>query len=90
MPGVEPEDIKVTIEEGLLIIEGDTRTGHEERDGNYLMRERRAGKFRRSLRLPKTVDTDKVESRYEQGVLTITFPKVESKRARRLEIKVGK
>ena len=54
------------------------------------MRERRAGKFRRSLRLPKTVDTDKVESRYEQGVLTITFPKVESKRARRLEVKVGK
>ena len=91
VPGVKPEDIQVTVEEDLLTIKAETETEaeHEESNGNYLMRERRAGKFHRSLRLPDTVDAEKVESRYDHGVLTIRFPKVEAKKARRLEIKVG-
>ena len=52
------------------------------------MRERRVGKFHRPLRLPDTVDTEKAETRYEDGILTVTFPKVESKRDKRLEVKV--
>ena len=88
LPGVKPKDIQVTIENEVLTIAGETRTDHEERNGNYLMRERRVGKFHRSQRLPDTVDTEKAETRYEDGVLTVTFPKVESKRAKRLEVKV--
>ena len=90
VPGVKPEDIQVTIEEGLLTIKGETKTAHEERDGNYLIRERRSGRYHRTLRLPDTVDTDNAESRYEDGVLTVTLPKIEGKKAKRLEIKVGK
>ena len=89
VPGVKPEDIKVTIEEDLLTIKAETEAEHEENNGNYLVRERRAGKFHRSLRLPDTVDAEKVESRYDHGALTIRFPKVEAKKAKRLEIKVG-
>ncbi len=52
------------------------------------MRERRSGSFDRSLRLPDTVDQGKAEPRYEHGVLTITLPKAEAKKAKRFEVKV--
>ena len=89
MPGVKPEEIQVTIEDGLLIVKGDTTAEHEEHNGNYLVRERRSGSFQRALRLPDTVDTGKAESRYKDGVLTIELPKTEAKQAKRLEVKVG-
>ncbi|CAI8047472.1 Small heat shock protein C2 [Geodia barretti] len=53
------------------------------------MRERRSGSFHRSLRLPDTVDQGKAEPRYEHGVLTITLPKAEAKKAKRFEVKSG-
>lgn len=87
MPGVKPEDIQVTIEDSTLTIKGQTKMEREQREENYLMRERRTGSFYRSLRLPESVDTERADTRYEHGVLTLSFPKVESKRARRLEIK---
>ena len=90
VPGVKPEDIEVTIEDGILSIKGETKDEHEVKDGEYLMRERRSGSFHRSVRLPDTVDADKAETGYENGVLTIKLPKVEAKKAKRLEIAVGK
>ena len=52
------------------------------------MRERKIGKFRRSLRLPDTVDVDKAETTYENGVLTVSFPKVEAKKAKKLTVSI--
>ena len=89
LPGVGPEDIQVTVEDGLLTIKGEYKTQNEERKGEYLMREHRTGTFHRAVRMPDTVDTDKAESSHEHGVLTITFPKVEGKKAKRLEIKAA-
>lgn len=89
LPGVKPEDIEVTMEEGILAINAETKEEHEEKKDNYLLRERRSGKFHRTLRLPDTVDSEKAESRYEHGILTISFPKAEAKKARRLEVKAG-
>ena len=89
LPGVLPEDIDVTIEGGVLSIKADTKVEEEREDGGYVVRERRAGSFRRSLRLSDNVDTDKVEPRYENGVLTITLPVAESKKAKRLTVAVG-
>ena len=90
LPGVKPEDIKVTIEDGVLNISAETKHEREEQNGNYLIRERRSGKFRRVLRLPDSVDAEAAETTYENGVLTITLPKVEAKKAKRLEVKAGK
>ena len=90
VPGLKPEDIRVTTEEGVLTISAETKAEHEDRRGAYLMRERRVGKFHRTLRLPDSVDTEKATSRYEDGVLTTTFPKVEAKKARRIDVLVGK
>ena len=89
LPGVSPEAINVTIEDGLLTIEGESAEETEKREGEYLLRERRSGSFRRALRLPSSVDVDNASPRCENGVLTIALPKREEKKARRLEIKAG-
>ena len=60
----------------------------ESDEGNYLVRERRNGAFHRAIRLPDTVDAENPEAGYEHGVLTVTFPKIEAKKARRVEVKV--
>lgn len=90
MPGVDPNDIDVSIENDVLTIKGHTRTEQERREGEYLMRERRTGSFHRSLRLPDTVDTEKAHPHYENGVLTVALPKVEAKKARKLAVTTGK
>ena len=89
MPGVSPDNIQVSIEDNVLTIRGETASHFENTEGNYLMRERRSGSFHRSLRLPDTVDQDKAEPRFEHGVLTITLPKAEAKKARQFEVKVA-
>src|ERR671919_538113 len=89
VPGVSPEDIDVSIENDVLTIKGHTKEEREHQEGDYLMRERRAGSFYRALRLPDTVDSDKAQPHYEHGVLSITFPRMESKKAKRLQITRG-
>ena len=89
LPGVKPEDIDVSIKDNLLTIKGSTSAETEGGDGNYLVRERRFGAFHRSLRLPNTVDTDRAEPRYENGVLTVVLPKAESKKAKQLLVRTG-
>ncbi len=89
LPGVSPENISVSIEDNVLTIRGETASQFEHAEGAYLMRERRTGAFHRSLRLPDTVDQDKAEPRYEHGVLTVSLPKAEAKRAKQFEVKVA-
>jgi HSP20 family protein len=86
IPGVHPDDIHISIEDNVLTIRGQTKAEYEGHNGNYLMRERRTGSFYRALRLPDIVDFDKAQTHYEHGVLSIAFPKVESKRAKHLKI----
>ena len=87
LPGLKPEDISVTLEDRLLTIQGETGVDSEVEKGDYLVRERRVGRFSRSLRLPTSVDADKAEPTYDNGVLTITIPRQESGNTRRLEVK---
>jgi HSP20 family protein len=68
---------------------GQSVQGAEHKEGNYLMRERRSGSFYRALRLPDTVDTAQAHPFYEHGVLTITIPKVEPKKAKQLKVSVN-
>ena len=89
MPGVTPGDIQVSIEDNVLTIRAHTSKEFQDGDGNFLMRERRTGSFHRALRLPDSVDPDHVQPHYQNGVLSITVPKAEAKRARQLEVKVG-
>ncbi len=89
LPGVAPSDIVLTIEDGVLTIEGSTASEGEHEDGGYLLRERRTGSFRRSVRLPESVDVDNAASSYEHGVVTVRFPKAEGSKAKRLTLHVS-
>ena len=89
LPGVKPEDIDVTLENDVLTISAETKAETEDRKESYLVRERRTGKFRRSLQLPDTVDSENVDTKYENGIVEITFPKAEAKKARRLSIRAA-
>ena len=90
LPGVSPENIDVSIEDQVLAIKAEAKVAEERKESGYLMKERRSGSFHRSVRLPDTVDTDKAQTLYENGVLTVTLPKAQSKKAKQLKVSVGK
>ncbi len=89
VPGFGPEDIQADIENNVLTIHAETSSEGESDEAEYLLRERRTGSYHRSIRLPDTIDADGAESTYDNGVLTITVPKQEAKKARRIAIKVS-
>ena len=89
LPGVKPEDIDVTIEDNVLRLKAERQAEHREEDSRYLIRERNYGSYYRALRLPDTVDVNKVKSHYENGVLAISLPKAEEKKPKQIKIGVG-
>jgi HSP20 family protein len=73
----------------VLTIRGDMKAEDVRQERNYLVREHRAGRFSRSLRLSETVDQDAVGATYEDGVLRLTLPKAERVKAHRVPIEAG-
>ena len=88
VPGVKPEGIEVAVEDNVLTLRAERKPDIEGEDAAYLIQERPTGSFYRALRLPDTVDTNKIESHYENGVLTINMPKAEEKKRKQIQIKV--
>ena len=89
VPGIRPEDLNVTVERNVLTISGEKRAERSEENATYHLAERRYGRFTRSFQLPSRVDPDAVTARYENGLLTITLPKVPAARPRQIRIEVG-
>lgn len=87
--GINPEGVDITIEENVLTIKGEYTQESESEEENYLMRERCAGSFGRSIRFPMDVNADAIDASYEHGVLTLNVPKVEEVKPKRVAIKVG-
>lgn len=87
LPGVKPEDVNVSIEEGVLTISAETTTEITEQDKVY-RREYRHGSFSRSLSLPENIDTNGVEASFENGFVKIALPKVEPVKPQALKIPV--
>lgn len=79
LPGVDPNSVQVELEQGLLQIKGERQASHGE-EAAYTYRERRAGKFERSFRVPEAVDADGITAKFDKGVLEIRVPKVERSR----------
>ena len=86
VPGIKPEDLEVTLEDNVLTINGKTEFAEDTKDERFIIRERRSGAFQRSIRLPESVNADEAVTHYEHGVLSVTLPKAEEKKARRLEV----
>lgn len=87
IPGVKPEDIDISVTGDTLTIKGETREENEEKNGSYHLRERRYGAFQRSISLPTLVKADKASAEFENGVLTLTLPKVEEVKPKSIKIK---
>jgi HSP20 family protein len=86
IPGVDPNNVDVTLTNNVLTIKGETKTEKSENEKNYHVRERRWGSFSRTVTLPMGVDADNVEATHENGVLTLRLPKVESAKPKRIAI----
>ena len=89
LPGIKPEDLEVHVERGVLTISGKTESEEERKGRNYLLREKRAGRFSRSLQLSATYRTEECRADFEHGVLRLTFPKSEEAKPRRIQIGSG-
>ncbi len=87
LPGVSQDDIRVNIHDDVLTISAETASEASNEDSKVLLRERRFGKFSRSLRFPTNVDGDAVAASYENGVLSITLPKAEHLKPRQIPVK---
>lgn len=86
LPGVTPQDVEITVSGDTLTIRGELKRDETIKREDYIHQEWRYGAFTRSVTLPKPVQADKAEARFENGVLTLTLPKAEEAKVRRIEI----
>ena len=89
LPGLKREDIDVSLQDGALVISGERKTEKVEEGVEVHRQERFYGKFQRALTLPEPVAADKVKADYKDGVLTITLPKSEEAKPKKIDVKVS-
>jgi HSP20 family protein len=89
LAGVDPKDVEVRFENGVLTLRGDRKLEKEETRANYHRVELSYGTFTRSFSLPGTVDAEKIRAESRNGVLTVTLPKRSEAKARSIQVKVG-
>ena len=86
LPGIKPDDVQTTILGDTLTIRGESKAAAEHKGQNWLVRERRAGSFQRSVSLGTPINADKATAQFEDGVLTLTLPKSEQARPKQIKI----
>ena len=86
VPGMDKNDLDITLTDGLLTIKGEKKNGHKEEEKNYHLIERSYGSFSRTLRLPVDVEMSRVDAKYKDGVLTIMLPKAEETMPKKIEV----
>ena len=86
LPGFSPEDVDISINNDVLTIKGEHREQTEDKKKEYYRREIRYGSFQRSFSLPVSVDTEKAEARFDNGLLHLTLPKAETVRPKQIKI----
>jgi HSP20 family protein len=86
LPGIDPDDLNITISNDVLTIQGETEREEEIDEGSYHLREQHYGTLSRSLQLPTTVNADEAHAEFKNGILTLTIPKVEEARPKVIEI----
>jgi HSP20 family protein len=88
LPGLEPKDIDISLSEGILTIKGEKKQEKEEKEENYHLIERSYGSFTRSVRLPREVQSERINASFKNGVLRVTLPKSEEAKRKEIKIKV--
>jgi len=87
LPGVNKEDLKVVLENGVLAVSGEKKAEQTEEEAGFYRSERVYGNFERSFRVPDTVDAEKIAAEYLNGVLKVTLPKLPEAAPRQIEIR---
>ena len=90
LPGVEAEDLEITLEDGLLTIQGERQFTSDSSEQQFHRVERRYGAFRRSITLPAQVQAEQIEASFDNGVLQIVVPKMEEATPKRIQVRPGR
>ena len=86
LAGMNPDDIQIEVEDNVLTIQGERKFEEKVDEERYYRVERRFGSFQRSLALPQGVKADQIEAAYDEGILTVTVPKAEQEKPKRIEV----
>ena len=89
LPGVQADDMDITMEDGLLTIQGERHFAHDSSEQQFHRVERRYGAFRRSITLPAHVMAEGIQASFEDGVLQILVPKAEEAKPKRIQVRPG-
>jgi HSP20 family protein len=90
LPGVDPKDVDVRVEDNTLYLKGERKFEKEVKEQNYHRVERSYGSFARSFSLPNSISADKVKAEFKDGLLTLTMPKREEAKPKTIKIDVTK
>jgi len=90
LPGIEADDLDITMEDGLLTIQGERAFAQESSEQQFHRVERRYGAFRRSITLPAQVQAEQIEASFDNGVLQIVVPKMEEAKPKRIQVRPGR
>lgn len=86
LPGVDPKDVEIRVEDGALYLKGERKFESDVKEDGYRRIERQYGSFTRSFPLPATVNSEKATAEYKNGVLTLTLPKREEAKPKTIKI----
>ena len=86
LPGIRPDDVDITVEDGTLTIRGETTSERRDGEGDYVVREIRRGSFSRSVSLPTGLEPDKAVATFNDGILTLRIPRAEEVKPRQIRI----
>ena len=89
LPGLSEEDVSIEVRDNALTISGERKAEHERRERGWYRVERSFGRFSRSLTLPEGVDPDGISASFDRGVLSVTIPKPEQRKPRKIQIGTG-
>lgn len=89
LPGMNKKDVKVSYEDGVLSISGEKKKESERKEENFHRVERSYGSFERSFRVPMRIVPERIEARFDNGVLTVTLPKAEEVKPKEIEVKIS-
>ena len=87
LPGVKPDEVEITVTEGVLTIKGEVKHEQKTEHDNYYSREIRYGTFSRSIPLPTRVNHEQAKAEFENGILTVSLPKAEEVRPKVIKVR---
>jgi HSP20 family protein len=88
LPGVDPKDVEISLQNNVLTIRGEKRSQRDEKKEHYQFAERSYGSFERAMTVPDGIDAAKVEAKFDKGVLKVTLPKPPELQAKRQKIEI--